>query len=96
MKPVISLQEKAYSQSLSELLKNYNTSETGLSNHEAELRLHSLGFNELQAVEKDGALKFPMIAVNESDTKHKAPSAAKAANLPTSKGFPSTGVQSNL
>ena len=58
MKPVISLQEKAYSQSLSELFKNYNTSETGLSNHEAELRLHSLGFNELQAVQKDGVLKI--------------------------------------
>ncbi|MEK6940098.1 MAG: calcium-translocating P-type ATPase, SERCA-type [Nanoarchaeota archaeon] len=58
MKSVISLQEKAHAQSLTELFNNYQTSEKGLSNHEAEQRLHTFGFNELQAVKEDGPLKI--------------------------------------
>ena len=54
----VSLQEKAYAQTLAELFKNHNTSEKGLSNHEAEQRLHSFGFNEIQAVKEDGPLKI--------------------------------------
>ncbi len=58
MKSVISLQEKAHAQSLAELFKNYQTSEKGLSNHDAEQRLHSFGFNEIQAAKEDSALKI--------------------------------------
>ena len=54
----VSLQEKAYAQSLTEIFKNYNTTEKGLSNHEAEQRLHSFGFNEIQAYKKDNAWKI--------------------------------------
>ncbi len=57
MKTII-LQEKAYAQPLAELFKNYDSSERGLSRHEAELRLHSFGFNELQAAKKDSPLKI--------------------------------------
>src|SRR3989344_2466375 len=58
MKSVISLQEKAHAQSLKELFNYYNASEKGLSNYEAEQRLHSFGFNELQAVKEDSPLKI--------------------------------------
>ncbi len=51
-------QEKAYTQPLTEIFKNYNSSEKGLSNHEAELLLLSLGFNEIQISKKDGPLKI--------------------------------------
>src|SRR3989338_1091737 len=58
MKAVISLQERAHVQPLVELFKSYNTSEKGLSNHEAEQRLHSFGFNEIQAAKQDSPLKI--------------------------------------
>lgn len=58
MKSVISMQEKAYAQSLAELFKNYSTSEKGLSHHEAEQRLHTFGFNVLQAAKKDSPFKI--------------------------------------
>ena len=58
MKTVILHPEKTYAQSLSEVFKNYKTSEKGLSSHEAELRLHSFGFNEIQAAKKNSSLKM--------------------------------------
>jgi len=43
-----------YAQPIGELFKTYQTSEKGLSNSEAELRLQSFGFNEIQVVKKNG------------------------------------------
>ena len=54
----VSLQEKAHAQTLAELFKNHNTSEKGLSNHEAKQRLHYFGFNEIQAAKEDSPLKI--------------------------------------
>ena len=54
----ISLQEKAHSLPLAEIFNSYQSSEKGLSSHEAEQRLHSFGFNEIQAAEEDSPLKI--------------------------------------
>ena len=58
MKTTYFSQEKAYAQPLAEIFKKYNASEKGLSSHEAELRLHSFGSNEIETSKKDGPLKI--------------------------------------
>ena len=58
MKTTYFSQEKAYAQPLAEIFKKYNASEKGLSSHEAELRLHSFGSNEIETSKKEGPLKI--------------------------------------
>ena len=48
----------AHAQSVENIFKNLNSSENGLTSSEAERRLHSYGFNELQTKEKVHYLKI--------------------------------------